>query len=844
MSESRSAETGRRLWRDPLPHWPEYETGFVHAYPWNRGKGEDVPRYHKGQDGYWRKDDANASCTALISCAGDLMCEPRMTNACRYGDSYFFHPIFQFVRGIFRSSDLSIGNLETTLSEETPYAGEYHRIVTDGKIQYHCNAPKCYLDAVRYAGFDLLVNANNHDLDSGAAGLMETIRNMDEYGFMHTGTFLPEEEERVLFAEVNGIRLAVLSYATYLNKLENKFTPLGQEKLLNRYSAERVERDVKHAKEKGAEFILAYLHCGSAYKLEPNDVQRQIVREMADAGVDFVVGSHSHCLQYHDTVEAKDGRRVPVVFSMGNFVTNEKKTVCKHTGILQLLLKKIGSRVTVSPYFIPCYVFDEMGTGRFAAVPTDPLLNGGIQNDTLDSAEAFIRRVACVRTPRLPTCAMRLSHVCTLLGTSLPAGQEDGPVNRVCLHVKETGEHTLFFALEPDAETVRKAYQAGAAVVAAESVEGVPVIVTKDVSDAYCRTCAWGKSGFSPVTVAIVGRSGKTKTKELLRQILRDVGPVLVSGDDPNGDTAAWQGLHPQHAYYIQEIAWGDPKRTETMLRALRPDVCVITDGAEELSSPAAWTADGGAVLYDGDDPLLRAAARQAEEKRNVRFIPWGSDGTENVYRRGGVTADGKRLLFAASHPGREQEISVELPFAELSRAALAAFAAGCLLGAAPEKAAEALGRYICQGYEQAEIEVDGLDLLLCATCKTADSAADALRALASRPVKAGGRRIAVLGDPDGEGEDWLCRTAQAAGEAGIDCVCLTGARAREPASLPEMPGRETVLLPDEDGLERWLIEHLDPRDALLLCGGRRMKYGTTVRKVFGLTDGRLADTW
>ncbi len=105
-----------------------YETNFPPAFPWNREGLQDIPRCCLGEDGYWYDPAACQTGKALLSCTGDLMCEPRMSEACHYGDSYFFHTLFQYVRGIFKRSEFVVGNLETTVTDSSAYAGEYHRI--------------------------------------------------------------------------------------------------------------------------------------------------------------------------------------------------------------------------------------------------------------------------------------------------------------------------------------------------------------------------------------------------------------------------------------------------------------------------------------------------------------------------------------------------------------------------------------------------------------------------------------------------------------------------------------------------------------------------------------------
>lgn len=373
----------------------DYDTHAPYKYPEFDRTPEDAPRYTPNDDGWWRRPDAEGTNEAVLCCVGDLMGEPKLQSANKYGDSFFMNPCFRFVRDILRGSDFAVGNLETTVTDMSPYACEAHII----EEKYHCNSPEAYLDALRYAGFDALVNANNHNCDSRAAGLIDTLKALDRHGFMHTGTFAAPDAERAVFAEVNGIRLAVLSYATYFNKNDGCFTPFGRKTLLNRYSADKASNDIDYARKKGAEFVLVYMHWGKEYTHEPNGSQRRMAKELADCGADYIVGSHTHCLQAREFVESADGRTVPVVFSMGNFLTSETKEISRHTGILQLTLRKSDSGIDVTERFIPCYVYRQYDTARYAPVPTTRETSYKSDRELLAKADKYARDVMCIKEP-------------------------------------------------------------------------------------------------------------------------------------------------------------------------------------------------------------------------------------------------------------------------------------------------------------------------------------------------------------------------------------------------------------------------------------------------------------
>lgn len=101
-----------------------------------------------------------------------------------------------------------------------------------------------------------------------------------------------------------------------------------------------------------------------------------------------------------------------MMYSMGNFVTNERQELCKHTGILQLMLRRESGKITVQEYFIPCYVFDEICTGRFSVVPVDELLNGGIGCEKLEQARDYIRNWIGPDLAELPSGAITLAKAC------------------------------------------------------------------------------------------------------------------------------------------------------------------------------------------------------------------------------------------------------------------------------------------------------------------------------------------------------------------------------------------------------------------------------------------------
>ena len=285
------------FWNTKKPQTPpEPDIRTYEAEPPHYEPVEHPPRfrYALSTDGVYRKPALRQD-KALISCVGDMLAEEKLYKSHLIGGRTDFHDVFTFVRPYFAASDLTVGNLETMLCAAAPYTGEQYKV--DGK--YHCNAPQSFLDAVRQAGFDFLMLANNHNLDCGAAGIRETLGRIDDAGLMRTGLFAGPAERRFALVEVNGIRLALLSWSTWYNRNETRLTDEGRRTLLNEYAPDRAASDIAAARAAGAEFVLTYIHWGvdAEYKTEPSASMRRMAQELADAGADYIVGSHTHSVQ-------------------------------------------------------------------------------------------------------------------------------------------------------------------------------------------------------------------------------------------------------------------------------------------------------------------------------------------------------------------------------------------------------------------------------------------------------------------------------------------------------------------------------------------------------------------
>ncbi|HBM75013.1 MAG TPA: hypothetical protein DD429_05595, partial [Clostridiaceae bacterium] len=289
-----------------------------------------------------------------IAAVGDIMVHDAELNSARSGDSkigytYDFKPFFTEVKPIIESADLAIGNLETTISgEDKKYTG-YPMF----------NSPDSLLDALKWAGFDLLSTSNNHCLDRREYGLAATIDNLDKRGLLHTGTFKEEKDrDNILIVDVKGIKIAVLAYTYGTNGI-----PIKNPYQVNLLDIDTMLADVGRAREKEPDIIIACLHFGDEYVRQPNDFQKEITEKMLHAGVDIVLGSHPHVVQPAEMVSptSDDANRKDkfVIYSMGNFISDQRGNYKDIGVITNLYIEKNFNTKEVSIYnyeFIPTWV--------------------------------------------------------------------------------------------------------------------------------------------------------------------------------------------------------------------------------------------------------------------------------------------------------------------------------------------------------------------------------------------------------------------------------------------------------------------------------------------------------
>ena len=226
--------------------------------------------------------------------------------------TYNFDDYYTLISPIVEKADYAVVNLEVALGGGDDYSG-YPKF----------SAPDSYAAALKNAGFDLFLTANNHCLDRSHKGVRRTIHVLDSLQVDHIGTYGDDDSraKNVPFIkELNGMKIGFLNYTYGTNGL-----PATDGVVVETLNLDRIKKDVAATREAGAEFIILLPHWGAEYVMNESQTQRVMVDSLLQMGVDAVVGGHPHVVQPMSMVyNKKTGKDAFVAYSLGNFISDMK----------------------------------------------------------------------------------------------------------------------------------------------------------------------------------------------------------------------------------------------------------------------------------------------------------------------------------------------------------------------------------------------------------------------------------------------------------------------------------------------------------------------------------------
>lgn len=236
--------------------------------------------------------------TVVLMLGGDVMLGRNvMQTTIKYGDySYPFGKIFKVTGG----SDMFFVNLENPIIENCPaHLGGFK----------FCAPPEMIV-GLKKANINIVTLANNHNLNYGRDGLMQTIKYLEKEGISSTGI------NEMVIKEFKGITIGFIGFDFTVNiPTEIDYQLVGDSDPL-------------------VDYLIVGVHWGNEYEAKAGRRQREWAREIVSRGADIIVGHHPHWVQDYECIDtdgnilnsenncnAVEGK--PVYYSLGNLVFDQ-----------------------------------------------------------------------------------------------------------------------------------------------------------------------------------------------------------------------------------------------------------------------------------------------------------------------------------------------------------------------------------------------------------------------------------------------------------------------------------------------------------------------------------------
>lgn len=217
--------------------------------------------------------------------------------------------LFLGVQTLFKESDAVVINLECPLTNKVSPINK--------KYIFRGNAEWC--KELKSNGVTHTALANNHTIDQGREGLIDTYHNLSNSDLVTIG--YGENQYQACEPQIvkkGNIKVALFN--SVLVPLEN-WVCLDDEPGICQASIDEISnRIIDFKQNNSSSYVVVMLHWGAEYHLTSDLIQRKEARKLIDSGANAIIGHHPHVIQ-----EEEIYKECPIFYSLGNFIFDQTK---------------------------------------------------------------------------------------------------------------------------------------------------------------------------------------------------------------------------------------------------------------------------------------------------------------------------------------------------------------------------------------------------------------------------------------------------------------------------------------------------------------------------------------
>ncbi len=239
--------------------------------------------------------------TVTIGFVGDLMLG-RLVNEhiAHYGHAYPWGNTLP----ILNATDFNIANLETTLTKSIQKVPKVFNFKSDPNN----------VASLKLANIKIVSLANNHILDFGNKGLIETIDTLNQESIEHVGAGINKQEaKKPVLIEKNNLQIGIIGYTDYPKDWAAQENKPGTN-VITIDDIKTVQHDIRQLK-KDADIVIVSIHWGPNMRQRPTQKFVDFAHAMIDAGADIIHGHSAHIFQGIEVYKNK-----LIMYDTGDFV--------------------------------------------------------------------------------------------------------------------------------------------------------------------------------------------------------------------------------------------------------------------------------------------------------------------------------------------------------------------------------------------------------------------------------------------------------------------------------------------------------------------------------------------
>lgn len=618
----------------------------------------------------------------------------------------------------------------------------------------------------------------------------------------------------------------------------------------------QAQADLSYACE-NADYTVIYAlnKCGQDY-------EKIIMKHLVNLGADYVFATDMTTIKAGVPVKRIDGRYVHTCPSTGRMFSSSSEDHDPAVVLRHKLIQNPGSdEMQLNRCFLPLECsFDESCTQTFRLLSFDSCRDN---RKSLESYKSIVSGCNCYHHINK---VMTIGDICRIIDAELPdefSYMENVSVGKVTTHWPDSEKGDVLFFNEPYRDVndviekplkvrmlvVEKALEKGVTFVFSHVPlsDKIPHIVLHSPMESHIKLCAYIRSQYPVKTVGITGSIGKTSTKDMLYNVLKQ--HFDTDRNLRNTNTQVNIGLHIQafkewQEIYIQEIGGGRKGGASRHSRMIRPiAACVTNIGDAHIGNHGSrealmlnklgivdGLAPGGTLYLNGDDPLLSKA------QVNAKVVYYAVENREADYFADNIRQVNDQMCFDICSSQSRTPVVLNVLGEHNVLNAVCCYAIARQFGMSDAEIQAGLAEFRTSGVRQNFVEVMGYRLFVDCFNASPDSIDSSLSVLDSLDAGSG-KKIAVIGDVTGMAGmagDVHRRIGEIVLTHKMDILVCYGKNSREVYKAARAAGLNAYSFTKSADLISFLKKNMKPTDIVLFKGSSKMKLAQVIDQMFG----------